>query len=218
MKYIIGIDEVGRGPIAGPVTVCACIVQADYDLLKHFKKRLLKDSKKLSDIERRRIRTELNKQKFAGTFDYVIASKSAEYIDKHGIVPAVQSCIQDALNQLIGLNYSLDEKITQIELDGALSINPKYIESVFERQQQRIAYRVTTKGDETVPAIAVASILAKIGRDNYMNWLHNKLLASENKSYGFDTNVGYGTAAHYAHIKKQGITKYHRQSFLKKVL
>jgi ribonuclease HII len=66
MKYILGIDEVGRGPIAGPVTVCAFIMRADADVLVHFKNRKLKDSKKLSDKERRRVRSELNKQKLAG--------------------------------------------------------------------------------------------------------------------------------------------------------
>ncbi|MEN9852611.1 MAG: ribonuclease ribonuclease [Candidatus Parcubacteria bacterium] len=217
MKYIVGIDEVGRGPIAGPVTVCAFIMHADADVLMHFKNRKIKDSKKLSDNERRRVRSELNKQKLAGSVDFAIASRSAEYIDEYGISHAVQKCIQQALSTLLRLNYVLDSTSTTICLDGALTIDQAYIDRILKKYKQSIEYSVHTKGDENIPAIACASIMAKITRDNYMHYLHKKLYDSEGKWYAFDTNVGYGTREHYEYIEKYGITAHHRRSYLKKI-
>lgn len=216
MKYILGIDEVGRGPIAGPVTVCAFIMRADVDVLVHFKNRKLKDSKKLSDSERRRVRTELNKHKLAGNVDFAIASRNAEYIDEHGISNAVQKCIQQALSTLLRLNYELDSSSTSICLDGALKIDKVYIDRVLKKYGQSIEYSANIKGDENIPAIACASIMAKITRDNYMVYLHKKLYDSEGKWYAFDTNVGYGTREHYEYIEKYGVTTHHRKSYLTK--
>lgn len=218
MKYIVGIDEVGRGPVAGPVTVCAFIMKSDIDLLVHFKNKKLKDSKKLNDKERRRIRAELNKQKLFGAVDFVISKKQADYIDKKGISLAVQKCIQECLNKLRLLGYSLDEKNTFIHLDGALNIDPDYLKKIKESHDMRLAYDVNVKGDENIPAIACASVLAKVVRDNYMIYLSHKIYDTESKWYNWSSNMGYGTKEHYDLIKKYGITKWHRKTFLKKIL
>jgi ribonuclease HII len=217
MKYILGIDEVGRGPIAGPVTVCAFIMRTDVDVLIHFKNRKLKDSKKLSNTERRRIRTELNKEKRAGNIDFVLASKSAQYIDKRGIQKAVQVCLQQALSGMLRLNYNLDSSTTKICLDGALSVEEQFIHKIHKKYGQKLEYSVNIKGDENIPAIACASIMAKITRDNYMVYLSKKLYNEEGKWYGWASGVGYGTKEHYEMIATHGLTSYHRKSFLKKL-
>lgn len=214
MKYIVGVDEVGRGPIAGPVTVCVFLMQADYDILKHFKNRKLKDSKKLSSNERKRIRTELNKAKLAGSVDFTIVSRSAEYIDRLGISKAVNGSIEEGIRKLLRLNYNLDENNTKIELDGALKISQEFIDKVQTRYKQSLEYTVNIKGDERIPSIACASILAKIVRDNYMCYMSKKLYDQDGTWYNWAQNVGYGTMEHYALIEKHGLTPYHRKSFL----
>jgi ribonuclease HII len=214
MKYIIGVDEVGRGPIAGPVTICVFLAHADYDILKHFKQRKLRDSKKLSETERGRIRTELNKAKLAGFVDFTIVSKPAHYIDKHGISKSINRCIEEGLLRLLRLHYTLDSKNCQIELDGALRLKPEFVEKVQSKYRQKIEYRVTVKGDEKIPGIACASILAKVARDNYMKRVGLKLYNEKGRWYNFAQNVGYGTKEHYELLNKHDISAYHRQSFL----
>lgn len=217
MKYIVGVDEVGRGPIAGPVTVCVFIMQADYDILKHFKNRKLKDSKKLIETERHRIRTELNKAKLAGFVDLTIISKPADYIDKHGIAKSVQRCVEEGVLRLLRLNYVLDTKNCSIELDGALKLCPEFLKKIEDKYQQKIGYKVTTKGDEKIPAIACASILAKVARDNYMKRIGLEIYNKSGKWYNWTNNAGYGTKEHYGLIKKHGLTPYHRKSFLSRL-
>jgi ribonuclease HII len=217
MKHIVGVDEVGRGPIAGPVTVCVFIMQANYDILQHFKNRKLRDSKKLIDGERKRIRTELNKAKLAGYVDFAIVSKSAEYIDSVGISKTVSVCIEEGLQKLIRLHHNLDKNNTKIELDGALKLTPEFIHKVFKKYGQQLDYTVNIKGDEKIPSIAAASILAKVVRDNRMTYLSKKLYDSDGIWYNWVSNVGYGTKEHYELIKKHGITEYHRKSFLTKL-
>jgi ribonuclease HII len=218
MNYIVGVDEVGRGPVAGPVTVCIFIMCANYDILQHFKNRKLRDSKKLSYSERKRIRTELNKAKMVGYVDFAIVSKSAQYIDKNGISKSVQKCIEDGIQKLFKLNYNLDEKNTKIELDGALKLSDEFIEKIFKKYKQKLEYTVNIKGDENIPAIACASILAKVVRDNRMVYLSKKIYDTENKHYNWESNVGYGTMDHYGLIQKYGLTEHHRKTFLKRVL
>ena len=218
MRYLVGVDEVGRGPIAGPVTVCVFIMQADYDILQHFKNRKLRDSKKLSDIERKRIRTELNKAKLAGNIDFAIISKSAEYIDKRGISKALGVCIEEGLQKLLRLHYNLDKSNTKIELDGALKLTPEFVQKVFKKYGQQLDYSVNIKGDENIPAVAAASLLAKVGRDNRMVYLSKKLYGEDARWYNWASNVGYGTKEHYSLIDKNGLTEYHRKSFLTKFL
>ncbi|MDI9355180.1 MAG: ribonuclease HII [Cyanobium sp. MAG06] len=214
-KYIIGVDEVGRGPVAGPVTICVFIMNKDYNPLKYFKNNILKDSKKLSDESRRKIRTVLNKDKLKGEIDFVIISKSAEYIEKNGIAKTIKICIEDGLKRLIKLNYNLDKKYTEIMLDGAMRIDDAFVEKIMDKYKMNLKYSINIKGDENIPAIALASILAKVCRDNYMIYLEKKIYDEEGRFYNFKNNVGYGTAEHYEYIKKYGVTKYHRKSWIK---
>lgn len=187
-KYIIGVDEVGRGPIAGPVTVGAVLLPADYSR-QNFKG--LKDSKKL---------TAKNREEW---FSYVRASKDISYtttsvsekiIDSKGIVHAITTALRYSLKKL---NISPEQSL--VLLDGGL-----YAPEEFTYQ------KTIVKGDEREHAIALASIMAKVTRDRKMVRLGNKY-----PEYGFETHKGYGTEKHYEQIKKCGICDLHRRSFLK---
>lgn len=215
ISYVVGIDEVGRGPIAGPITFCALIVKSDFDILSLFKNRVLRDSKKLNDKNRREIRTKLNKLKLAGELDFVIVSKSAKEIDNKGLSKVINSCLEELVMKLLRLNYNLDKSVTHIKLDGGLKFKAEFIDKINTRFGFVLGAETIIKGDEKVGAIALASIMAKITRDNYMLHASNKIYDKEFKFYNWGANVGYGTREHYEYIKKFGLSDIHRKSFLK---
>lgn len=199
MEYIIGIDEVGRGPIAGPVVVCACAVATGVDVLHLFPKGQLKDSKKLSEKNREKIRNSLDELREEKKIMWGIGEVSAMQIDEMGISPAIKDAMNSALLQLENEGISL---MTKIVLDGSLYSPERYV-----NQSTHI------KGDEKFIEISLASIIAKVYRDNFM-----KDLGKDLTGYGFENHAGYGTAAHYNAIKLLGMTEYHRRSFLKRLL
>ncbi len=193
IRCIVGIDEVGRGPLAGPVTVCACTVAPDFDFT-HFTG--IKDSKQLSAQKREQWFLKISELKSHGLLDYAHTSIPAEEIDSIGISKSIQKAIQESLRAL-----SLVADATEIFLDGSLKA-PKE----FEIQQTII------KGDEKIPIISAASIIAKVIRDRHME--EQAILYP---AYGFETHKGYGTSSHYKAIHKHGISPLHRRSFLKKL-
>ncbi|NCU28457.1 MAG: ribonuclease HII [Candidatus Moranbacteria bacterium] len=221
-KYIIGIDEVGRGPIAGPVCVCAFVLKSEeYDsFVKESKKFLglpLRDSKKLTKKHREKWFAYLKKSKEERKCDYAVSFVSNEMIDKFGIAKCIEKALGESLKKITSQDFlfarSSDEggrgaRPSQKEnpaplshkvlLDGGLKA-PKE----FENQESFI------KGDEIHPIISFASIVAKVSRDKVM-----ENYAKEYKEYDFDKNVGYGTKAHYVAIKKFGQTPIHRKSFI----
>jgi len=188
IKYLIGIDEVGRGPLAGPVTLGIFILDKK-SLLKfnNFLKTIsLKDSKQLSHLQRIEIFKKIKtKNFFYGTF-----SVSAKQIDKNGISHSIKFAIKNLLKKQSTLN-------THIRLDGSLKAPAEFI------------YQETTiKGDEKDPLIALASIVAKETRDSYM-----VKLSSKYPKYEFEKHKGYGTKAHRMAIKNHGLTEVHRKSY-----
>jgi len=194
MKGFIGIDEVGRGPLAGPVTVCAFYLDKKHSIYAMFPKGL-KDSKKLNKEKREEIFKQVKKEKMI----FIVSSRSAEHIDKHGIVSSINACINSCI---VGLEKKgIDTYKTPIKLDGGLKL-PKE----FKKQSTHI------KGDENFPEIALASICAKVTRDRYMCNLAKKF-----PKYFWYENVGYGTKKHREAIKKHKPTKFHRKSFLKNI-
>ncbi len=192
VNRIIGIDEVGRGPIAGPVAVCAFACHGDFVLLENDKKLPLRDSKKLSEIQREQWFKILSKLKSAGKCDFAVAMIAASEIDRIGIARALRLCVSRTLTRL---ETSEEETII---LDGSL-----YAPKEFTNQ------RTIIKGDENEMAITLASIIAKVTRDRYMTKLHE-----EYPDYGFKDHKGYGTKAHYDVLAKHGPTPIHRKSFL----
>ncbi len=194
MRFIVGIDEVGRGPLAGPITLCACRVESDFDF-SHFKK--IKDSKKLSPQKRRQWFEKISALRADGLVTFALSSVSAEEIDSKGLSHCVKKAVRNILDELAASPLE-----TEIRLDGSLYA-----------PQEFIFQKTIIKGDEKEPIIAAASIIAKVSRDKMM-----EDFAREYPLYGFEEHKGYGTAAHKKAIRAYGISPIHRKSFLKKIL
>ncbi|ETB63869.1 MAG: Ribonuclease HII [Parcubacteria bacterium RAAC4_OD1_1] len=214
IKYIIGIDEVGRGPIAGPVTVCAFLLKDESflefaigkaygkDGLKdigqtYVKLPKLRDSKKLSKKQREIWYEFLKSEKEKGNCDFAVSFVSSENIDKFGIAKCIQKALDNSLLNLLKTS-SLETSYYKLMLDGGLHAPKEFI------NQETII-----KGDELHPVISLASIVAKVSRDKVMETFSKKY-----PEYGFDKHMGYGTKAHYDAIKKYGQTPIHRKSFI----
>lgn len=198
-KYIIGIDEVGRGPIAGPVAVCAFLIKDEKILENQKEKNLpkLKDSKKLSKKQREVWFEYLKGACAEGFCDYSVSFVSSENIDKFGIAKCIQKALDSSLLKLLKTS-GLEPRTCNLFLDGGLHAPIEYT------NQETII-----KGDELHPVISCASIMAKVMRDNVMT-----KYAKEYPEYGFDGHVGYGTKKHYDAIKKHGQTPIHRKTFI----
>ncbi len=192
-KFVIGIDEVGRGPIAGPVAVCA-LLWKDREMDPP---RDVKDSKKLSPQKRDQWFDRIEQWQKEERLQYAVAYIEAGTIDTIGISHAIKCALMESLARL-----QVEPENVQILLDGGLFAPEEY------RHQETII-----KGDEHEPVIALASIAAKVLRDRLMDEV-----ALEHPEYQFDEHKGYGTKAHYMAVKKYGLTPYHRKSFLTKVL
>jgi ribonuclease HII len=194
---IIGIDEVGRGPLAGPVTVCAvCCDEKIYKSL--FKNKNLpalgKDSKKLKEKDRKIFDKYLRQLSKEGKIEFKIVHISNKIIDEKGISFSIKKAM---INCIKGLKIEIESKFL---LDGGLKVPIEF------RNQKTII-----KGDEKERIIAWASILAKVSRDNLMIKASQKF-----PDYGFDVHKGYGTQKHREAIKKYGISGFHRKSFCKR--
>ncbi|NCS98573.1 ribonuclease HII [Candidatus Parcubacteria bacterium] len=201
LKFVVGIDEVGRGPVAGPVTVCAVLMTED--AYKDFKEneicQKLRDSKKLSEKRREEWLDRIVLWQKDGMLDYAVFNLSAEAIDKFGITSAIQKCLNKCLEKL---EVPVEHDCAQILLDGSLIAPDKY------KNQKTIV-----GGDASEPIIALASIVAKVNRDKYM--IEKSI---EFPEYGMDRHKGYGTSAHMKAIEKYGLSNFHRRSFLKRFL
>lgn len=193
--YTIGIDEVGRGPIAGPVVVCACAIKDGVDIVKYFPKGILRDSKKLSEKQRTGILEALQPHIDKNEILFGVGEISAERIDQIGIVPSIKEATLQALSVLHNEGVS---KESFVYLDGSLHAPDTY-------KQETVI-----KGDEKIPQISLASIFAKGYRDDLMVEL-SKLCPG----YGFESHVGYGTVLHYEALKNKGFCVLHRRTFLK---
>jgi len=187
-KYIAGVDEVGRGPLAGPIVACAVILDlnvCDDELILY-----LNDSKKVKEAKREEL-AEIIKEK---ALCYHIAVSSNKEIDEKGIGFANNKVFLDSCN-------SLDIKPNLVLSDGYLVKNIQ------------IENKSVIKGDTKSACIAAASIVAKVYRDNIMHEYAKKY-----PNYDFEHNVGYGTSKHIEGLKNYGKCEIHRQSFLSKLL
>jgi len=196
MKVTIGVDEVGRGPLAGPVCLCAFVLPEKFIGSIRKTGLPLRDSKKLSVIHRELWHTCLKQWKKEGKVDYAISYESAKVIDKIGLSLAIKKALSRSLLKVGATSTS------KILLDGALFAPPGYL---FQK--------TIIKGDEKETAISLASIVAKVSRDRLMVRLSKK-----HPEYFFQYHKGYGTKAHYRALEKYGATDIHRQSFLRGVL
>jgi ribonuclease HII len=192
MSCIVGIDEAGRGPLAGPVSVGAVKIGKNFNQ-KFFKG--IKDSKKLTEDERELWFGLLLEAKRRGDLDFCVSLVSEGVIDKHGIAYAIRLGIKRCLVRL-----EVEEK-DQIFLDGGIKAPEKFTHQT-----------TVVKGDEKIPIISLASICAKVVRDRRM-----VKVGKNYPEYGFDVHKGYGTEAHRNAIKKHGPKDIHRKSFLKNI-
>lgn len=202
---LVGVDEVGRGPLAGPVVACAAVLKAP-DIMP-----ALNDSKKLTRPKREAMYDAVKD----ACACYAIASASVEEIDRMNILEADFLAMRRALQALgmPGLNETAPE--IPIEVKGSFS-SKTFIAVDGNLKIRGIPAEVqmpVVKGDGRIASISAASILAKVFRDRYMD-----KLAETYPGYGFEIHAGYGTKAHLDAIRKQGFTPAHRRSFHPKSL
>jgi len=181
-KYICGIDEAGRGPLAGPVVVASVIMPAD-SMIEG-----VNDSKKISEKKREKIYDQILEE----AISYGVAIIGQDEIDEINILNATKKGLTVSLQEL-------SQKPDLILVDALNGIDT-----------MGIPYDSIIKGDAKCYSIAAASIIAKVTRDRIMReW--DKVYPE----YGFEKHKGYGTAAHIAAIRENGICPIHRRSFTK---
>ncbi|MFA5871090.1 MAG: ribonuclease HII [Parcubacteria group bacterium] len=190
-KRVAGIDEAGRGPLAGPVVAAAVLVEpSQMESIKGQKEhKLVRDSKTLSAKQRERAFDFIT-----SNFSFGIGWSSEITIDRINILQATYLAMKKALSDA---RSKLKEEPDFILIDGRaplpnISIKQKYV----------------VRGDSIVFSIAAASVLAKVSRDRQMLRYH-----AEFPDYGFDRHKGYGTKAHFEMLKEFGPCKIHRKSF-----
>ena len=179
MKTIAGVDEVGRGSLIGPVYAAAVILD------KSFNKKILKDSKKLTKSKREILSKYIKKNSI-----WAVGKASVKEIEKINILHASLLAMKRAI-------IKLKKKPSLVLIDGnKLPIIKNYkLNSVI-------------KGDQKIPSISAASIIAKVTRDKMIANLGKKF-----RGYNWDKNCGYGTKQHLKAIKNLGITSHHRRTF-----
>jgi ribonuclease HII len=190
---IVGIDEVGRGPIAGPLLVCAVLLPQGYDMRKLLG---VNDSKQLSKEEREDWYAFAQYEKEQSGLEWGFGWITSQEIDTKGMSAALRLAVEKSLGELG--RHVMEAKIY---LDGSLYAPAEYV------QQETIV-----GGDAKVPAISLASVIAKVTRDREMTEFGEKY-----PSYGFERHMGYGTRAHFEAIRAYGMTDIHRRSFLRNI-
>ena len=196
MRYLIGIDEAGRGPLAGPVTVGAVMVPVDFDWTLV---RGVKDSKQLRAQQREEIFARMKELERAGLISFSVSFSAVQIIEKQGIVFAVQSALNRAIRRLTEhpAGQAKDRPLYEVRLDGGLHAPREF---TFQK--------TIIRGDVSEPVISMASIAAKVLRDRHMEELAQKYPA-----YGFDAHKGYGTLEHRRAIARLGLSDIHRATF-----
>jgi len=181
---VCGVDEVGRGPLAGPVVAAAVVFPKNFQPEGILTK--TNDSKRLS----KKLRNELNEAIKVNALEYKVAEIGPTVIDEINILNATIEAMQTAIK-------NLSSKPDFLLIDG-ISFNDNL----------KLPYKTIKSGDRLVFSIAAASILAKVYRDNLMSELDKVYPA-----YGFKNHFGYGTKSHIEVIKSHGRTEIHRKSF-----
>ena len=191
-KFIVGVDEVGRGPLAGPVVTAALVMPDGFDILG------VDDSKKLTEKKREELYDVILEKAVC----YGIGIRDNEVIDQVNILEATKLAMADAIASADEMLRERCGKTIDFVLFDAMKID------AVEKPQMSLI-----KGDSKSLSIAAASIVAKVTRDRMMADYHG-----EYPWYGFDSNKGYGAKAHYEGLTAHGMTPIHRKSFLKKFL
>lgn len=209
-KIILGIDEVGRGPWAGPLVVGAVMLGTGFQSLgdtrldgpsqdtdPELTEKLslyqnLADSKQLSTKKRESLAPLIYKYATVATTGWV----SAQELDQYGLSASLKLATRRAVKQILSQNVQFSEVI----IDGTVNF--------LKDTPLEDCVTVLKKADSLIKEVSAASIIAKVGRDRYMIEL-----ATKYPEYGFEKHVGYGTAKHRDALLKHGICPEHRQSF-----
>ncbi|MBR6829293.1 MAG: ribonuclease HII [Paludibacteraceae bacterium] len=186
-----GCDEAGRGPLAGSV-FCAAVILDPKRVEQVPEFAWLNDSKQLTEKQRETLRPVIERE----AVSWAVVEVTAKEIDERNILQC----------SILGMQRALD-KLT-VRPQHILVDGNKWKPYVPEGELLEIPADTVVHGDATYMSIAAASVLAKTYRDEYMLRLHEQY-----PQYGWDSNKGYPTAAHYAAIQKYGPTPYHRMSF-----
>lgn len=202
IRFVIGVDEVGRGSIAGPVAVGVALLDVQINSSGWPEK--LRDSKLISEKIRETI--------FQDVSDWVrgwaVGMSSAQEIEEHGIVHALALAGSRALEELLeesSLRSELAESGVQLILDGSHNwLGPKAM---------GIPVSTKTKADRDCVSVAAASVLAKVTRDRLMVELDQT-----HPGYGLASNKGYASATHISGLKELGVSPIHRTSWLSKII
>lgn len=194
MKWLVGVDEAGRGPLAGPVAVGVAVVPMDFDwdLILG-----VGDSKKVTPKNREVVFQRAHELKTESVIDFKVSLISVSIIDTKGITYAVRLGIQKCLDSL-----NLDPETCDVRLDGLLKAPEEFLTQA-----------TIIKGDSKEKSIGLASIMAKVTRDRYM-----ERLSLKHPEYGFANHKGYGTKTHCEMILKHGMTPFHRHTFCANLL
>ncbi len=190
-KLIAGVDEVGRGPLAGPVVAAAVVMPEDFDIPG------VDDSKKLSEKKREQLYDVIVERAVC----YGIGRMDNQVIDEVNILQATKLAMIEAVENA---EKMLKEKKDESRSVDFVLFDAMQIDAVKKPQMSLI------KGDAKSLSIAAASIVAKVTRDREMKNWHRIY-----PDYGFDSNKGYGTRSHYEGLRRCGLTPIHRKSFLK---
>ena len=191
-RFIAGMDEVGRGPLAGPVYAACVVLPEDFDVLGIY------DSKKISAKKREELSDVIKERALA----YGIGIADNTEIDEINILEATKEAMKRAVS---ACNEMLHERYP----DCGIGIDMLLIDAL--KLELGIPCEPIIKGDEKSLSIASASIVAKVARDTYMTEIDEVY-----PGYDFAGNKGYGTAKHYEGLRTLGYTPIHRRSFLKK--
>jgi len=191
MQIVVGIDEAGRGPLAGPVVAGAVVIFPGIasGIGKESAWGLIRDSKTLSSRQR-----ETAFGLIAANFPFGIGWSSHDTIDRANILQAAFLAMKKAISDL---KKKLENEIEVILVDGRQSIP-----NISTRQENIVG------GDKLAFSVSAASIVAKVSRDRMMLELHEKF-----PHYGFAQHKGYGTKLHFEMIKKYGLCEIHRKTF-----
>lgn len=201
--YIGGVDEVGRGPLAGPVTAACVVLPRDWDVLG------IDDSKKLSPKKRLEL-AEIIKEK---ALSWAICSEDEKTIDQINILEATKRAMRNAAAEAdMKLRKALEKTDgeTEVTPEGGYLIDHLLIDGV-QLDMGDIKVTGVVKGDQKSASIAAASIIAKVARDGLMEEYDVMY-----PGYDFASNKGYGTKAHYEGLKELGPCPVHRMTFLRK--
>lgn len=189
-RLIIGVDEAGRGPLAGPVAVGVVAVSPRLNLGRMFPG--LKDSKKLSEKKREEIYAKMQVLVKLKRLAFIVVFSSHRVIDKKGITKSVARAVRFGVRTLAPKHSTVE-----VLLDGLLKAPNEYKQKTIIR------------GDESEPVISLASIAAKVERDWFM-----KKISKKYPAYDFARHKGYGTLEHRRAIKRYGLSDIHRRTYL----